>query len=275
MGGYVGNPTLTLCQQDVLPVANYQYPSDPTISANPKRIPCSWLNTATGELFVCTDNTSGANVWRGSHGTNIGANALTPISSLVFSDNIVAQTPDRFINRTLMFYENAAVSETDGVDYAVFDGTDDYAQFDIELKSLKDFTYSVWFKWDSARGLIYQDRNVVLRVDDVIGGDRTIVWDGRNRTGDLTYFDCGDFGFSTDSTLQNLIITSDGTSCHNGVEKTPSISSGSSTSTFSNDYVGAYSSSSPVSGGVSVTRIDVFDVVLSADEQKAVFEKGI
>jgi len=41
--------------------------SDPTISSN-KTLGTQWLNTTSGEMYVCTDATAGANVW-----TNVGA----------------------------------------------------------------------------------------------------------------------------------------------------------------------------------------------------------
>jgi len=43
--------------------------SDPTISSNPSGgVGTMWINSTSGEAYVCTDATSGANVW-----TNIGA----------------------------------------------------------------------------------------------------------------------------------------------------------------------------------------------------------
>jgi len=41
--------------------------SDPTISSN-KAVGTQWLNTSSGELYVCTDATAGENVWK-----NVGA----------------------------------------------------------------------------------------------------------------------------------------------------------------------------------------------------------
>ena len=41
--------------------------SDPTVSSN-KTLGTEWLNTTSGEMYVCTDATAGANVW-----TNVGA----------------------------------------------------------------------------------------------------------------------------------------------------------------------------------------------------------
>ena len=43
--------------------------SDPTISTNPSSgVGTEWVNTTTGEVYLCTDATAGANVW-----TNVGA----------------------------------------------------------------------------------------------------------------------------------------------------------------------------------------------------------
>lgn len=63
MAGYLGNPQLVMMAQDSVPVANFIYPADPTTTTNPNKLPCSWLNSSTGALFVCTDNTTDANVW--------------------------------------------------------------------------------------------------------------------------------------------------------------------------------------------------------------------
>jgi hypothetical protein len=41
--------------------------SDPTVSSN-KTLGTEWLNTTSGEMYVCTDATAGANIW-----TNVGA----------------------------------------------------------------------------------------------------------------------------------------------------------------------------------------------------------
>jgi hypothetical protein len=41
--------------------------SDPTISSN-KTLGTEWLNSASGEMYICTDATAGANKW-----TNVGA----------------------------------------------------------------------------------------------------------------------------------------------------------------------------------------------------------
>jgi hypothetical protein len=61
---YLGNPKLVMMAQDSMPVANYELPSNPTATVNPVRIPVTWLNTTTGNIFICTDNTTDANVWK-------------------------------------------------------------------------------------------------------------------------------------------------------------------------------------------------------------------
>jgi len=48
---------------------------DPTISENPSAVGHLWLNSTTGELFTCTDNTAGVNFW-GNLGE--GAGGVTP-----------------------------------------------------------------------------------------------------------------------------------------------------------------------------------------------------
>ena len=43
--------------------------SDPTVSTNPSGgVGTEWHNTTSGEVYICTDATAGANVW-----TNVGA----------------------------------------------------------------------------------------------------------------------------------------------------------------------------------------------------------
>lgn len=71
MSGYLGNPKIVMMTQDAMPVANYEVAGNPTITINPVRVPVSWLNTVTGEIFVCIDNTTDDNVWVGTAGTTI------------------------------------------------------------------------------------------------------------------------------------------------------------------------------------------------------------
>jgi len=45
--------------------------SDPTVSTNPSAAGDRFINTTSGELFVCIDATAGSNKWRGQLGTEI------------------------------------------------------------------------------------------------------------------------------------------------------------------------------------------------------------
>lgn len=65
---YIGNsPGLT---QVPSPYDRHEMTS-PTTNVNPEEYPTSWVNTLTGERFVCIDNTVDANVWVGNLGTTI------------------------------------------------------------------------------------------------------------------------------------------------------------------------------------------------------------
>lgn len=51
---------------------DYVNSGPPTAVVNPNRPFVTWLDMSTGEIFVCKDATSGANVWVGQLGTSIG-----------------------------------------------------------------------------------------------------------------------------------------------------------------------------------------------------------
>ncbi|TEY00360.1 hypothetical protein [Campylobacter sp. US33a] len=43
--------------------AEYKVGADPTDDVNPLKVGVTWVNTTTGEIFICIDNTENANVW--------------------------------------------------------------------------------------------------------------------------------------------------------------------------------------------------------------------
>jgi len=45
--------------------------SNPTVSTNPDSVGTRFINTTSGELFVCTDITAGENVWKGQLDTSV------------------------------------------------------------------------------------------------------------------------------------------------------------------------------------------------------------
>jgi len=52
--------------------------SDPTVSANPPAVGHLWINTTSGEQYVATDKTTGANVWSNT-GEGVGNVVLPPV----------------------------------------------------------------------------------------------------------------------------------------------------------------------------------------------------
>ena len=50
---------------------DYRVASNPLVTTNPSRSGALWLNTVSGEIFVCTDTTTNANQWKGTSGTVI------------------------------------------------------------------------------------------------------------------------------------------------------------------------------------------------------------
>ncbi len=55
---------------------DYEETTNPGIDVNPTNLHAKWLNLTTAELFICTDNTAGSNLWTGSNGTTIQPNQL-------------------------------------------------------------------------------------------------------------------------------------------------------------------------------------------------------
>lgn len=106
MAGYLGNPKLIAMTQDNIPVANFEYPVNPTASVNPVRVPVTWLNTTTGCKFICTDNTTDANVWKlmsGFRGALVRMDVAQTLTHNIAADvqfNAVEYDTDSFWNDT-------------------------------------------------------------------------------------------------------------------------------------------------------------------------------
>jgi len=50
---------------------DYEFGSNPLVTTNPPQVGDSWVNTATGEIFICIDATTDDNVWKGTQGNTI------------------------------------------------------------------------------------------------------------------------------------------------------------------------------------------------------------
>ena len=55
--------------------------SDPTISTNPGTVGTKYKDTTDGEIFICTDATAGANVWK-----NVGAGSGDVVPQTVWNE---------------------------------------------------------------------------------------------------------------------------------------------------------------------------------------------
>lgn len=69
-------------------IFDYIRDSDPTEAINPPRAYMTWLNSTTGEIFVCTDATAGSNVWVGTQAPyppTIYTQFATPVAWFDFS----------------------------------------------------------------------------------------------------------------------------------------------------------------------------------------------
>ncbi|MFA6195656.1 MAG: hypothetical protein WC656_03315 [Sulfurimonas sp.] len=62
-------------------IFDYKDILNPNININPNVQEATFLNKVSGEIFICVDNTIGANIWKGTNGTDIkpktGANSIT------------------------------------------------------------------------------------------------------------------------------------------------------------------------------------------------------
>jgi len=74
---YLGNqPAIQIEQTFSRNRWDFVVPGNPTVDVNPSAVNCTWLNIATGEEFICVDNTVDGNIWRGQTGSTI-----TPLST--------------------------------------------------------------------------------------------------------------------------------------------------------------------------------------------------
>ncbi len=62
---YLGRQNYSMVNAETNLPHNYINTVNPTIDVNPPIINMTWLNSTTGEIFVCTDNTANLNVWIG------------------------------------------------------------------------------------------------------------------------------------------------------------------------------------------------------------------
>ena len=86
--------------------------NDPTITTNPSAVGHIWLNRVSGEMFVCTDKSVGANVW-----TNVGEGTTGVPAYMVATStgsNVVVTTDGNY--KVYTFNDSGTFTPTIGLD---------------------------------------------------------------------------------------------------------------------------------------------------------------
>jgi hypothetical protein len=131
-------------------IFDYVYPFNPSCDTNPSKQYALWLNSDTGEVFVCTDNTPGKNVWKGQLGTVIAFSEVTAFDVLGDGSAVALFQLDGDTNDTGGNY-NGTWKGTEQYDVgkfgqaAKFDGSSYISFSPIDLAN-KSFTLSCWIK---------------------------------------------------------------------------------------------------------------------------------
>ena len=128
--------------------------SNPTTDINPEDENVIWYNKATGEIFICTDNTPNKNVWIGTSGTVVAPSTLTKFDIFEDGSAILLLTFDGTLNDLGGKYKPTKI------DGAPRYGVGKYGKcilsswrFQVtytipELKELDVVTISAWVNWN-------------------------------------------------------------------------------------------------------------------------------
>ena len=68
---YLGNQPSIEIVQSYSDKWDYIQAANPAVDTDPSSLYVTWLNSSSGEAFVCLDNTAGSNSWEGQMGTSI------------------------------------------------------------------------------------------------------------------------------------------------------------------------------------------------------------
>ena len=172
---------------------NYSETTNPLVTTNPTVLGSIWLNSTTGEIFMCKDITTDNNVWMGSNGTEV-KKVTNAISVDAFGDG-----------SAIALYElNGDLNDTGGVnnltwksDYRdlVFSTTAKFGSHGIYSYATRDSlitqdrggrlirTVSLWYRFDALSGnenyiLSYYNSNTPFYLDVSNTGSNTIYLHG-------------------------------------------------------------------------------------------------
>ena len=131
--------------------------SNPTVSTNPSAIGDRFINTTSGEVFVCTDVTAGENVWKGQLGSTVqppqyfGGRGLITAGGY-YSSDLRLKEDIQFINKSPSginiysfkykgepgYYEGVMAQEVPLVSTVGEDGflRVDYSKIDVNFKKI-------------------------------------------------------------------------------------------------------------------------------------------
>lgn len=135
---------------------DYTETTNPLVTTN-ATLGASWRNTTSGEIFICTDNTTDENAWIGQLGTEIN-----PLD--IYINNTVLLFHADGVNGSTVFVDSSPSSQTltvvgdarlstslkkYGTASAYFDGTGDSIALtnksDFTFADSEDFTIEAWF----------------------------------------------------------------------------------------------------------------------------------
>ena len=129
---------------------DYTSPNNPTTDVNPSKDYATWLNTSSGEVFVCIDRTPNQNRWKGQLGTDIG------LVFDIFGDgscvamwllNGNANDVGGVWNGTWVGNESYSSTVAKEQQSAFFDGGS-YIDIGFIASNYSVFTVSLWMYWD-------------------------------------------------------------------------------------------------------------------------------
>ncbi len=104
---------------------DYTETTNPTITTN-SDLPATWINSTTGEIFVCTDNTTDDNYWVGTAGTVIQSAGIETPSILTPADG------DTDLGKNITFTFS---------DYTQVGGNDEaHLSVSVQVSDVSDFT---------------------------------------------------------------------------------------------------------------------------------------
>jgi hypothetical protein len=157
-------------------IKSFDYSSDtnPTVKTNPNETGATWINKTSGEIFVCIDNYTNDNIWKGTSGTSI-LNTINVVdffgdgsgkSLYEFNDNFLdtggITTAGNNGSGSVVFENNISPKIKNIVGNEYYNGF----QFNFNLSDgsidTSDKSISFWFKREYARYKSFEFEGVAL-----------------------------------------------------------------------------------------------------------------